>query len=399
MSVSDTPAIVDAIRTPFGARNGKLAGWHPADLAAELLRALVKRNKLDPATVGDVILGCVAQVGAQAANVARSAVLAAGWPDSVPATTVDRQCGSSLQAVQFAAYSILAGGYDAAVAGGVEVTSIVGVGAPLLPGCGVPFGPTVAARYQSAGGLIPSGIAAERTAARLGLTRQQLDAYAARSQLLSIGPHAEMNRQAEIVGCAELRSATAGRAARGPLLDCDELPRRGTSSDLADLRPAFEPTGMVTAGNSAPVADGAAALLLMKESAARTLGLQPRARLIQLAVAAGDPTDALSGLCPVTALVLRRSGLTLADIDRFEVHESFSVVVLGWLQELRIDSARVNVNGGALAFGHAPGATGASQLTRLLCELERSGGRYGLAVVGELGGQANAAIIERIPDR
>jgi acetyl-CoA acyltransferase len=401
--------IVDVVRTPGGKRNGKLSGWHPVDLAAETLSALMARNDLDPSLVDDVILGCVMQVGAQSINVARNAALAAGFPESVPGVTVDRQCGSSQQAAHFAAQGVMAGAYDVVIAGGVEVMSLVPMGASLmLPGVGVPFGPRVGARYEAAGGLVPQGISAELIAEQWDLSREQLDEYAARSQQRAAQATAEGRFDHEILPVRSIvkdraqSSAASGGAGNivesGALVGVDEGIRADTTAaGLARLKPAFRPEGgRVTAGNSSQITDGASAALIMSEERAAQLGLRPRARFHTFALAGVDPITMLTGPIPVTTKILERAKMSLDDIDRFEVNEAFASVVLAWQHDIGADPDRVNVNGGAIALGHPLGASGTRLLATLVNELERSGGRYGLQAMCEGGGMANATIIERL---
>jgi acetyl-CoA acyltransferase len=393
--------IVDVVRTPGGKRNGKLSGWHPVDLAAETLSALVARNDLDPALVDDVILGCVMQVGAQSINVARNALLAAGFPESVPGVSIDRQCGSSQQAAHFAAQGVMAGAYDVVIAGGVEVMSLVPMGASMmLPGVGVPFGPRVGARYEAAGGLVPQGISAELIAEQWGLSRQALDAYAAQSQQRAAQATAEGRFEGEIL---PVRSIVKDRDS-GNIVETDELVRTDegiradtTAEGLARLKPAFKPDdGRVTAGNSSQITDGASAALIMSEERAAQLGLRPRARFHAFALAGVDPITMLTGPIPVTSKILERAKMSLGDIDLFEVNEAFASVVLAWLHDVGADPARVNVNGGAIALGHPLGASGTRLLATMVNELERTGGRYGLQAMCEGGGMANATIVERL---
>ncbi len=386
--------IVDAVRTPGGKRNGRLSGWHPADLAAETLKALVERNGLDPALVDDVVMGCVMQVGDQSVNVGRNAVLAAGWPESVPATTVDRQCGSSQQALHFAAQGIMAGAYDVAVAAGVECMTRVPMGASIGSGVGFPFGPTVRARYESVGGLVPQGISAEMIADQWGLSREDLDAYGARSQQYGLRATDEGRFENEIVPIA-VRDAEGNPT--GDVLDRDEGLRPGTTAEtLANLKPAFKEGGKVTAGNSSQITDGASAVLVMSEEKANELGLTPRARLVGFSVVGVDPVTMLTGPIPATKKVLERTKLRLEEIDLVEINEAFASVVLAWEKELHPDIERVNVNGGAIALGHPLGASGTKLMATLVNELERSGGRYGLQTMCEGGGLANATVIERL---
>jgi acetyl-CoA acyltransferase len=393
-----TAVIVDAVRTAGGKRHGKLSGWHPADLAAEVLSALVQRNDLDPGLVDDVIMGCVMQVGSQSLNIGRNAVLAAGWPEAVPATTVDRQCGSSQQAAHFAAQGVIAGAYDIAIAAGVEVMTTTPMGASITPGS-IPFGPRVMGRYQDVGGLVPQGISAEMIADKWGLSREDLDAYGAESQRRAEVATEEGRFENEIVGVTEKRLDKE----TGKLIETDELVTRdegirpGTTVEtLAQLKPAFKPDGKVTAGNSSQITDGASAALIMTEEKAEELGLRPRARFHTFALAGVDPVTMLTGPIPATEKVLARAGLGIEDIDVFEVNEAFASVVLAWEKEHRPDMTKVNPNGGAIALGHPLGCSGTKLLATMLNELERTGGRYGLQTMCEGGGLANAAIIERM---
>ncbi|HEX6418401.1 MAG TPA: thiolase family protein [Acidimicrobiales bacterium] len=395
-----TAVIVDAVRTAGGKRNGKLSGWHPADLAAEVLTALAGRNDLDPALVEDVIMGCVMQAGAQSLNVGRNAVLAAGWPEDVPATTVDRQCGSSQQAAHFAAQAVMAGAHDIVVAAGVEVMSQVPMGASVGDGkFGFPFGPRVNARYVDVGGLVPQGISAEMIADKWGLTREELDAFGAESQRRAAQATAEGRFENEIVPVRSIHrdKETGDIRESDELVTADEGIREGTTVEtLANLKPAFKQDGKVTAGNSSQITDGASGALIMSEQKAAELGLRPRARFHTFALAGVDPVTMLTGPIPATAKVLEKSGLSIDDIDLFEVNEAFASVVLAWQRETGADMARVNVNGGAIALGHPLGCSGTKLLATLLNELERTGGRYGLQTMCEGGGMANATIIERL---
>ncbi len=398
--MATTAVIVDAVRTAGGKRNGKLSGWHPADLAAETLKALVQRNDLDPALVDDVIMGCVMQVGAQAVNIGRNAVLAAGFPESVPSTTVDRQCGSSQQSAHFAAQGVIAGAYDIVVAAGVEVMSLVPMGASMGDGSfGLPFGPTVGMRYADVGGLVPQGISAEIIADKWGLSRDDLDAFGARSQQLAEQATNEGRFEREIIPVAEKRldKETKKVIESNDLVTADEGIRPGTTVEtLAALKPAFKPDGKVTAGNSSQITDGASAVLIMSEDKAKELGLRPRARLVSFALAGADPIMMLTAPIPATTKALEKANLTIDDIDLFEVNEAFASVVLAWEKEHHPDMSRVNVNGGAIALGHPLGCSGAKLMSTLLNELERTGGRYGLQTMCEGGGMANATIIERL---
>ena len=386
-----TAVIVDAIRTPLGKRNGRLKDWHPVDLAAETLKALQQRTGIDPGIVDDVVMGCVMQVGEQAVNVARNAVLAAGWPEDVPGTTVDRQLGSSQQAAHFAAQGVIAGAYDVVVAAGVEVMTRVPMGASMADGkYGFPFGPAVGARYAPAGGLVPQGISAELIADKWGLTRDDLDAFGARSQQYAARATAEGRFQAEILPVL---------GADGAMVTADEGLRETTLESLGKLKPSFRPEeegGRVTAGNSSQITDGAAALLIMSEEKAAQLGLTPRARFVNFSLAGDDPRMMLTAPIPATRKVLAKAGLSIDDIDLVEINEAFASVVLAWEKEFHPDMNRVNVNGGAIALGHPLGASGARLMTTLLNELERTGGRYGLQTMCEGGGMANATILERL---
>lgn len=386
-----TAVIVDAVRTPLGKRNGKLQHWHPVDLAAETLTALVDRNDLDPGLVDDVVLGCVMQVGEQTANVARNAVLAAGWPETVPGTTIDRQCGSSQQAAHFAAQGVMAGAYDIVVAGGVEVMTRVPMGSSMADGkYGYPFGPRIGARYAEQGGLVPQGISAELIADRWDISRDEMDEYGAESQQRAQRAVAEGRFDREIVPVAGVDGSPVRH---------DEGIRTTTIDMLAKLKPVFlseTDGGRVTAGNSSQITDGAAAVLIMSETRAHELGLTPRARFVDFALAGADPRLMLTAPIPATAKVLDRAGLRLDDIDLIEINEAFAAVVLAWQREHHADPERVNVNGGAIALGHPLGCSGARLMTTLVNELERSGSRYGLQTICEGGGMANATILERL---
>ena len=383
--------IVDAVRTPLGRRNGKLKDWHPVDLAAETLKALQQRTGIDPGLVDDVIMGCVMQVGEQSINIARNTVLAAGWPEDVPGTTVDRQCGSSQQAAHFAAQGVMAGAYDVVVAAGVEVMTRVPMGSSMADGkYGFPFGPAVGARYAAVGGLVPQGISAEMISDKWGLTRDDLDAFGVRSQQYAARATAEGRFQAEILPVL---------GADGGMVTQDEGLRETTTESLGKLKPSFRPEeegGRVTAGNSSQITDGASAMLIMSEEKAKALGLTPRARFVNFALAGDDPRMMLTAPIPATKRVLAKAGMTIDDIDLVEINEAFACVVLAWEKEIHPDMSKVNVNGGAIALGHPLGASGARLMTTLLNELERTGGRYGLQTMCEGGGMANATIIERL---
>jgi len=386
--------IVDAVRTPGGKRNGKLKNWHAVDLASEALRAIASRNDLDPSLIDDVIMGCVSQTGEQAFNVGRNAVLAAGWPESVPATTIDRQCGSSQQALHFAAQGVMSGAYDIVVAAGVEAMSRVPMGSSIGKDSGFPFGPRVTERYAPVGGLKNQGIGAEMIADQWGISREDLDAFSAESHRRAARATAEGRFDREIIPIY-LRDDDGNPT--DELMTADEGIRGdSTVETLAKLKPAFKEDGKVTAGNSSQITDGASAVLIMSEEKARELGYTPRARFHSFALAGVDPVTMLTGPIPATKKILEKSGLTLADIDLVEINEAFASVVLAWQKELGADLSKVNVNGGAVALGHPLGASGAKLCATLLNELERTGGRYGLITMCEGGGLANATIIERI---
>ena len=386
--------IVDALRTPGGKRNGKLRNWHAVDLASEVLRALQSRNDLDAALVDDVIMGCVSQTGEQAFNVGRNAVLAAGWPESVPATTIDRQCGSSQQALHFAAQGVMSGAYDVVVAAGVEVMTRVPMGSSIGKDSGFPFGPRVAERYAPVGGLRNQGIGAEMIAEQWGITREQLDAFSVESHRRAARATAEGRFEREIVPVAVRDDE--GRATAEIMTADEGIRPDSTIEALANLKPAFLEGGKVTAGNSSQITDGASAVLVMSAERAAALGYTPRARFHSFALAGVDPVTMLTGPIPATQKILARAGLSLEDIDLVEINEAFASVVLAWQKELGADLTKVNVNGGAIALGHPLGASGAKLAATLLNELERTQGRYGLLTMCEGGGLANATIIERL---
>ncbi|MDQ6525885.1 thiolase family protein [Nocardioides sp. LHD-245] len=386
--------IVDVVRTASGKGKpgGALSGVHPADLLATVLRALVERNGLDPVLVDDVIAGCVGQSGDQAMNIARTATLVAGFPESVPATTLDRQCGSSQQAAHFAAQGVLAGAYDIVIAGGVESMSRV----PMFSSTqgGDPLGP-LAARYPD---LPNQGIGAELIAGRWGFDRAGLDEFAAESHRRAAATAAAGGFDTEIVPVT-LPDHTVHAA--------DETVRASTTTEgLGGLQPSFrseewgarypEIGWSITPGNSSPLTDGASAALIMSEEAAGRLRLTPRARFHSFAVAGSDPEIMLTGPLPATRQVLERGGLTIEDVDAYEVNEAFASVPLLWLREFGADPARLNPRGGAIALGHPLGGSGTRLLTTLVNQLEASGGRYGLQTMCEGGGMANATVIERL---
>lgn len=382
--------IVEAVRTPIGKGKpgGALHDERPVDLLARTLASLVERAGIDPVLVDDVIGGCVTQVGDQSLNITRHAVLAAGFPESVPGMTVDRQCGSSQQAAHIAAQGVISGAYDIAIACGVESMSRVPMGSNVLPGSD-PFGLRLGERYPQ--GLVGQGISAELIAARWKISREELDAFALESHRRAAGAweRGEFDREVAWTG------------------QRDENVRPGTSAEaLAGLRAAYYDPAVeerfpeigwrVTAGNSSPVNDGAAALLIMGADVAERLGLRPRARFHSFAVAGDDPLLMLTAIMPATEKVLARAGLTTDDIDLYEVNEAFASVVLAWQRETGVEADRLNVRGGAISIGHPLGGSGARIMTTLLHNLEDRGGRYGLQTMCEAGGLANATIIERL---
>jgi acetyl-CoA acyltransferase len=382
-----TAVIVDAVRTPLGRRNGSLKDWHPVDLAAHTLQALVERNDLDPELVEDVLMGCVMQVGDQAGNVGRNAALAAGFPETVVGTSIDRQCGSSQQAAHFAAQGVMAGAYDVVIAAGVESMTRVPMGSSFLPGS-MPYGPKVFERYD----LVPQGLSAELIAEKWGISREANDAFSVQSHQRAARATEEGRFDQEIVPVPVTIDDASSVFSR------DEGIRPDSSLEtLAKLKPAFKPEGgVITAANSSQITDGAAATLIMSEEKATELGLTPRARFHAFALAGVDPVLMLTGPIPATGKVLERAGMQLDDIDLVEINEAFAPVVLAWEQEYHPDMAKVNVNGGAIAVGHPLGCSGSRLLATLLNELERTGGRYGLQTMCEGGGMANATIIERL---
>ena len=391
-----TAVIVDAVRTPSGRGKpgGALSGIHPVDLAAHVLRATLERNGLDSRQIDDVLLGCVSQVGEQTMNIARQAVLAAGFDERVPATTIDRQCGSSQQAAHFAAQGVMAGQYDIVIAGGVESMSRVPLGIAASV-AGSPFSPRLHERYPE--GLVNQGVSAELIAERWGLSRDDLDAYAAQSHARAARAAAEGRFDSQLLPVpTEAGEVTA-----------DETVRPGTSVEgLAGLAPAFRTDALaarfpeldwrITPGNSSPLTDGASAVLIMSEEKANELGLTPRARFHSFAVVGDDPLLMLTGPIPATRRILERSGLGMDNLDAYEVNEAFASVPLAWAAEVGADPEKLNPWGGALALGHALGSSGTRLLGTLLATLEATGGRYGLQTMCEGGGMATATIIERL---
>jgi len=384
--------IVEAVRTPVTKRNGSLSGVHPIDLSAHVLRALTERTGLDPTLVDDVIWGCVSQIGEQTMDIARSAVLAAGWPTSVPGVTIDRQCGSSQQAVHFAAAGLIAGQYDVVVAGGVESMSRIPMGSTLSSG-GSPF--TALGWRERYGDVIPhQGVGAEMVAKRWNLTRRQLDEY-------SLASHEKAAAAQDAGLAAEQIVPVPGSLTGGATASVDEGVRRGGTLDaLGALRPAFAEDGVITAGNSSQISDGAAALLMTTSERAAQLGLRPLARIHTAVLAADDPVIMLTAPLLATRKILARSGLRLDEIGAFEVNEAFASVPLAWLADIADGDAGVekalNPNGGAIALGHPLGASGARAMTSVVHHLHANGIRYGLQTMCEGGGQANAVIVERL---
>jgi acetyl-CoA acyltransferase len=374
--------VVEAVRTAVGKRGGGLSTAHAADLSADVLRALAHRTGIDPAVVDDVIWGCVGQVGDQSANIGRYAVLAAGWPESVPGTTINRACGSSQQAFEFAVHAVRSGAMDVVVAGGVEVMSRVPLGSTRAGG--VPYGPRVLARYDDFS--FNQGESAERIAQRWGFSRAALDEYASRSHELAA---------AAIDGGAFDRQIVPVTTADGTAVRTDEGVRRGTTPEtLARLKPSFADDGVIHAGNASQISDGAAALLVTTPERAAELGLTPIVRYHTGVVAGDDPVLMLTGPIPATEKLLKRSGVALGEIGVFEVNEAFAPVPLAWLAETGADQARLNPLGGAIALGHPLGASGAVLMTRMIHHMRDRGLRYGLQTMCEGGGTANATLLE-----
>jgi acetyl-CoA acyltransferase len=403
MSELREAVIVEAVRSPIGKRNGSLKDCHPVDLLAEVLKELVNRSGIDPALIEDNITGCVSQVGEQSLNVGRNAWLAAGFPEEVPATTVDRQCGSSQQTIHFAAQGVMAGAYDLVVASGVESMTRVPMGSAVMGSN--PFGADLFARYE--GKLVPQGISADLIATKWGITREDSDDFGYRSHVKAAAATAAGYLKREIVPL-KVTGPDGGQT----LLDFDEGIRMQPDRErMRALEPAFRDeafeemfpgqlTWTVTAGNSSQISDGASAVLIAGREKAEQLGLTPRARFVSFSLAGDSPILMLTAPIPATRRVLARAGLTLDDIDVVEINEAFASVVLAWQRELGIPDEwvdeHVNPNGGAIAVGHPLGATGAKLMTTMLHELERRGGRYGLQTMCEGGGMANGTIIERL---
>ncbi len=377
--------IVEGIRTAVGRKKGSLKEVRPDDLAGEILKGLVNRAGLDPKYVDDVILGCVTQSGEQAGDIARVAALIAGFPIEVPGTTIDRQCGSSQQAVHFASQAILSGDMDIVIAGGVENMSRTPIGSNYQ---GTEFSEKLREEHE----IIHQGLSAERIAEKYGFSRQELDVFAYKSHQKALQAQ-EAGYFSKEIHSIPLSSGEGEKV----LFDKDEGPRKGTSIDvLSNLKPAFKEDGMIHAGNSSQISDGAAALLLMSKVKAEELGLRPRFKVHTRVVVGSDPTLMLTGPIPATKKALEKSGLALEDIDIFEVNEAFAPVALAWLKEIGADEKKMNPNGGAIALGHPLGASGARIMVTMMHELERTGGRFGLQTMCEGHGMANATIIERL---
>jgi acetyl-CoA C-acetyltransferase len=378
--------IVDAVRTPVGKRGGGLSAVHPADLGAASITALIDRTGIDPKAVEDVVFGCVDTIGPQAGDIARTCWLAAGLPDEVPGTTIDRQCGSSQQAVHFAAQAVLSGTSDVIVAGGVQNMSQIPISSSMLAGQQFgfedPFSGSTGWVKRYGTEEVSQFRAAEMIAAKWDITREEMEAFALESHRRAITAIGEGRFDTQIVPVGEVTT--------------DEGPRRETSLEKMAKLPTLTEGGRLTAAVSSQISDASAALLIVNERGLRTHGLTPRARIHHLSVRGADPVWMLTAPIPATEYALAKSGMTLDQIDLVEINEAFASVVLAWLAETKADPAKVNVNGGAIALGHPLGATGARLMTTLLAELERTGGRYGLQTMCEGGGQANVTIIERL---
>ncbi|PXW32698.1 thiolase family protein [Nocardia sp. 348MFTsu5.1] len=375
--------IVEAVRTPIGKRNGSLSGIHPVDLSAVVLKELARRTGVDPVTVDDVVWGCVTQLGDQSSNVGRFAVLAAGWPESVPAVTVNRACGSGQQAIESAAHAVISGAYEIAVAGGVESMSRIPLGAARATG--FPYGQTVLDRYET--DHLDQGTGAEIISAQWGLTRAMLDEYASRSHRLA----------GEAIDSGAFDAQLVKVDTVDGKLEVDEGLRRGTTPEtLAKLKPSFREDGVIHAGNASQISDGAAAVMIMTAQKAKELGLTPIVRIVAGSVAGDDPVKMLTAPIPATKKLLARTGLSIGDIGAIEINEAFAPVPLAWQAELGADLDRINPLGGAIAMGHPLGATGAILTTKLIHHMRDQGHRYGLQTICEGGGTANATIYELI---
>jgi len=377
--------IIEGVRTPVGKRNGLLSGIRAEELAALPLAEVVKRTGIEPGLVEDVIYGCVTQVGEQASDIARQAALIAGFPIEVPGTTIDRQCGSSQQAVHFAAQAIMSGDMDVVIAGGVESMSRVPMFSNLQ---GVTYSEALTSKYE----MINQGLSAERIAEKWHMTKDELDEFSLNSHLKAIQAQDE-GRFAKEIMPVEVTLPDGTKT----MVTNDEGPRKDTSMEkLAGLKPSFKENGFITAGNSSQISDGAAAILIMSREKAEQLGLKPRFRIVARTVVGSDPTLMLTGVIPATEKVLKKAGLTIQEIDIFEVNEAFASVPLAWLKDTGVDAGKLNPNGGAIALGHPLGASGARLMLTMMSELERTGGRYGLQTMCEGYGMANATIIERL---
>lgn len=386
--------IVGAVRTPVGRRGGILGGWHPVDLLGQTLRHLVDRAGVDPALLDDVITGCVLQHEKQSGNLGRHAVLAAGFPESVPAVTIDRQCGSGQQAVGFAAQGVMAGAYELVIACGVESMSQVPMPPAMQPGAplGPQYSPRELARYEAIGGLLPQGPSSELLNEKFGLSREALDAFSARSHERAFAA-ARAGRIAEQLVPLTVDPEDPDSA---PVTADEGIRGHVDRAKMASLRAVFTPDGRTTAANSSQLSDGAAAVLVASRGFAERAGLRPRARFRAIAIAAADPVIQLTAVLDATRKALESAGLSVEDVDRFEVNEAFAGVPLMFQQEFGVPEDRLNVNGGSIAVGHPLGSTGVRMLTDLLCELERSGTSIGLQSMCEATGTANTTIIERI---
>jgi acetyl-CoA C-acetyltransferase len=378
--------IIDAVRTPVGKRDGALSKVHPGDLGAHVMKALVERTKIDPRAVDDVVFGCVDTIGPQAGDIARTCWLCAGLPEEVPGTTVDRQCGSSQQAVHFAAQGVMSGTQDLVVAGGVQNMSMIPIASSMMagqpPGFEGPFSGSKGWRARYGSQLVSQFRGAEMIADKWKITREDMEVFALESHTRALRAIDEGRFTREIVPMGDFTT--------------DEGPRRGTSlAKMATLK-TLEEGGRLTAGVSSQISDGASAMLIASERAVKQHGLKPRARIHHISVRADDPIMMLSAPIPATRYALKKAGMKLEDIDLVEINEAFASVVLAWQKDLGADASRVNVNGGAIALGHPLGATGTRLMATLLCELERTGKRYGLQTMCEGGGQANVTILERL---
>ena len=386
--------IVDAIRTPIGKRGGVLAGWHPVDLSATILRTLVDRVDLDPGAIGDVVMGCTMTVGEQAMNIGRNAALAAGFPQSVPGTTIDRQCGSAQQAIHFAAQAVISGSMDLAIGAGVESMTRIPIGSSTSPGPGEPYGPMFQKRFD----LVHQGISAAMIASKWNISREEMDELSCESHKRAHQATEAGYFKPEIAPIeAKFLEDSQVSSEQGQLVEVDQGIRPTTNLEgLAQLRPAFEGVDDITAGNSSQISDGAAAVLIANDDGLRRFGLTPRARIVSMHVIGDDPVMMLTAPIPATSQILTKNSLKLDEIDVIEINEAFASVVLAWKKEFNPDMGRVNIGGGAIALGHPTGCSGARIMATLLGHLERTKGRLGLQTMCEGGGLANATIIERL---